>query len=35
MKIPFVYQVLKEEGVDTIRDNVRTISASRFLTGFY
>jgi uncharacterized protein len=35
MKIPFAYQVLKEEGVDTIRDNVRTISASRFLTGFY
>jgi predicted AAA+ superfamily ATPase len=35
MKIPFVYQVLKEEGVDTVRDNIRTISASRFLTGFY
>ena len=35
MKIPFVYQVLKEEGIDIIRDNVRTISASRFLTGFY
>jgi predicted AAA+ superfamily ATPase len=35
MKIPYVYQVLKEEGVDVIRDNVRTMSASAFLTGFF
>jgi predicted AAA+ superfamily ATPase len=35
MKIPYVYQVIREEGVDVIRDNIRTISASAFLTGFF
>lgn len=35
MKIPYVYQVVREEGVDVIRDNIRTISASSFLTGFF
>jgi predicted AAA+ superfamily ATPase len=35
MKIPHVYQVVREEGVDVIRDNIRTMSASAFLTGFF
>jgi len=35
MKIPYVYQVVREEGVDVIRDNIRTVSASTFLTGFF
>ncbi|MCX5707544.1 MAG: ATP-binding protein [Candidatus Omnitrophica bacterium] len=33
LKIPFAYQVLKQEGVDIIKDNVRAISASKFLTS--
>ena len=33
LKIPFTYQVLKQEGVDVIKDNVRVISASKFFTS--
>jgi hypothetical protein len=35
MKIPFSYQVVKQEGIDNIEDNIRTISASTFLTGLF
>jgi len=31
LNIPFVFQVVKEEGRDIIKDNVRVISASKFL----
>lgn len=34
LNVPFVYEVVKEEGLDIIRDNVRVISASKFLSGF-
>lgn len=33
LKIPFVYGITKKENVDYIKDNVRVISASKFLTG--
>ncbi len=33
MKIPYAYQVIKEEGINNIQDNIRIISASTFLTG--
>ena len=35
LKIPFVYGVTKEEGVDYIKENIRVISASKFLTGLF
>ena len=35
MKIPYSYQVTKEEKVDNIIDNIRVISASKFLTGLF
>lgn len=34
LKIPFTYQVVKEENVDFLKDNIRAISASKFLTAF-
>lgn len=33
LEIPFIYEVVKEEGVDIIKDNIRIISASKFLTA--
>ena len=33
MKIPFVYQVLKKQGVDKLVNGVRVVSADRFLAG--
>ncbi len=33
LKIPFVFQVVKEEGRDIIKDNVRVISASKFFSA--
>ena len=33
LKIPFTYQVIKQEGIDIIKDNVRAISASKFLVA--
>lgn len=33
LKIPFSYQVIKREGVDFIKDNIRVISASKFFTS--
>ena len=33
IKNPFVFEVIKEEGVDFIRDNIRVISASKFLSS--
>lgn len=33
LSIPFSYQVVYEEGIDFIKDGVRVISASKFLTG--
>lgn len=34
LKIPFAYEVVKEEGIDFLKDNIRVISASKFLSGF-
>lgn len=33
LKIPFVYQVINQSGVDYIEDNIRTISVGKFLSG--
>lgn len=33
LNIPFNFQVVKQDGVDFIKDNIRVISASKFLTG--
>ena len=33
LNIPFVYQVVKKENVDFIKNNTRVISASKFLSG--
>jgi hypothetical protein len=33
LKIPFVFQVVAEEGVDHLINGQRIISASKFLTG--
>lgn len=33
LKIPFAFQVVKEDGVDFVKDNVRVISASKFLSS--
>lgn len=33
LKIPFVFQVVKEEGRDIMKDNVRIISASKFFSA--
>ena len=33
LKIPFVYGVVKAEGVDIYKDDIRIISASKFLSG--
>jgi uncharacterized protein len=33
LKIPFNYQVVRQEGVDFIKDNIRVISASKFFTS--
>ena len=34
LKIPFTYEVVKEKNVDFLKDNIRVISASKFLTAF-
>jgi len=33
LRIPFLYQVIRTDGVDVLQDSIRTISASRFLSG--
>ncbi|MBU0561219.1 MAG: ATP-binding protein [Bacteroidetes bacterium] len=33
LEIPFIYQVIKKENTDLLRDGIRVISASKFLTG--
>lgn len=33
LKIPFMYQVIKEDKVDFIKDDVRVISVNKFLSG--
>ncbi len=33
LKIPFIYEVVREEGVDILKDGVRIISASKFLSA--
>lgn len=33
LKIPFLYEVVREEGADFLKDGIRVISASKFLTG--
>ncbi len=33
LNIPFNFQVVKQDGIDFIKDNIRVISASKFLTG--
>ncbi|MBI5184069.1 MAG: ATP-binding protein [Nitrospinae bacterium] len=33
IKIPFIYEVVREENLDFIKDNIRVISASKFLSG--
>lgn len=33
LKIPFSYQVVRQEGVDFIKDRIRVISASKFFTS--
>ena len=35
MKIPYAYQVIREDGTDIIKDNIRVISANTFLTGLF
>ncbi len=32
--IPFTYEVIKEDNADFLKDNIRVISASKFLTAF-
>lgn len=34
LKIPFAYEVVKEENIDYIKDSIQIISASKFLTTF-
>lgn len=34
LKIPFSYQVIEKNGIDLLKDNIRIISASKFLTAF-
>ncbi len=34
LKIPFIYEVVKEKNIDYIKDNIRIISADKFLTAF-
>ena len=33
LKIPFSFQVVKQDGVDFIKDEIRVISADKFLSG--
>ncbi len=33
LKIPFVYEVVRENGVDFLKDNIRVISLSKFLSA--
>lgn len=33
LNIPFIYQVIKKDKVDILKDGIRIISASKFLTG--
>ena len=33
LKIPFSYEIVKEEGIDLIKDSIRIISISKFLSG--
>lgn len=33
LEMPFSYQVVRESGIDIIKDNIRIISADKFLTG--
>jgi len=35
LKIPFNYQVVKQLGVDIVKDDTRIISASKFLSGLF
>lgn len=34
LKVPFSYEVVKEEGFDLLKDSIRVISARKFLGGF-
>ncbi|MCK4244297.1 MAG: ATP-binding protein [Candidatus Omnitrophica bacterium] len=34
LKIPFIYEVVREKSIDYIKDNIRIISADKFLTAF-
>jgi len=34
LKIPFIFEVVRQEDIDLIKDGVRIISASKFLGGF-
>jgi len=33
LRMPFVYQIVEDDGADFEKDNIRVISASKFLTG--
>jgi uncharacterized protein len=33
LKIPFIYEVVREEGVDILKNDIRVISAGKFLSG--
>ena len=33
LKIPYSYQVVKRDGIDSFRNGVRVVSADRFLGG--
>ena len=35
LQIPYVYQIVKKEKVDTYKNNVRIISADRFLASLF
>lgn len=34
LKIPFVYYIVRQEGMDFLKDNIHVLSASRFLSAF-
>ncbi|MEW5692217.1 MAG: hypothetical protein AB1765_02850 [Candidatus Hydrogenedentota bacterium] len=33
LKIPFIYEVVREDNVDFFKDNIRIMSADKFLSG--
>lgn len=33
LQIPFNYQVVRQQGVDVLKENIRVISAGKFLSG--